>query len=168
ASVASPTLNTIGSVTYYAQANDGTCNSLTRTPVTLTINAAPAAPVSGGNITQCEQSPIQTLTATATVLAGQTLSWFNAASGGAAVASPTLNTTGSVTHYAQADNGTCNSLTRTPVTLTINAAPAAPVSGGNITQCEQSPIQTLTATATVLAGQTLSWFNAATGGASVA
>ncbi|NHM08405.1 hypothetical protein G4D82_14365, partial [Flavobacterium sp. CYK-4] len=68
--------------------------------------------------------PIQTLTATATVLAGQTLSWFNAATGGASVASPTLNTIGSVTYYAQANDGTCNSLTRTPVTLTINAAPA--------------------------------------------
>ncbi|WP_207788115.1 Ig-like domain-containing protein [Flavobacterium lotistagni] len=161
-------MNTIGSVTYYAQANDGTCNSLTRTPVTLTINAAPAAPVSGGNITQCEQSPIQTLTATATVLAGETLSWYNAASGGAIVATPTLNTTGSVTYYAEASNG-CPSTTRTAVTLTIDSVPAgAPVSGGNITQCEQSPIQTLTATATVAVGQTLSWFNAATGGAAVA
>ncbi|NHM08073.1 Ig domain-containing protein, partial [Flavobacterium sp. CYK-4] len=168
ASVASPTLNATGSITYYAETVSGPCASATRTPVTLTINAAPAAPVSGGNITQCEQSPIQTLTATATVLAGQTLSWFNAATGGASVASPTLNTISSVTYYAQANDGTCNSLSRTPVTLTINAAPAAPVSGGNITQCEQSPIQTLTATATVLAGQTLSWFNAATGGASVA
>jgi hypothetical protein len=29
----------------------------------LTINAIPAAPVSGGNKTECETSPIQTLTA---------------------------------------------------------------------------------------------------------
>src|SRR5206468_436823 len=140
--VASPTLSSVGTVTYYAEASNGTCSSLTRTPVTLTINAAPAAPVSGGDQTQCEQSPIQTLTATAT---GGTITWYTAATGGSIVASPTRNTVGSVTYYAQASNGTCSSLTRTPITLTINAAPAAPVSGGDQTQCEQSPIQTLTA-----------------------
>jgi plastocyanin len=162
-----PTLNTTGTITYYGESNDGTCPSYSRTAVILTINAAPAVPVSGGNITQCEQSPIQTLTATASVPVGQTIAWYNAATGGATVASPTLNTTGTVTYYAQAGNG-CASLTRTAVTLTINAAPVAPVSGGNITQCEQSPIQTLTATATVPVGQTLTWYNAATGGATVA
>ncbi|WP_298220736.1 Ig-like domain-containing protein, partial [Flavobacterium sp.] len=167
ATVASPTLNSTGTITYYAEAGNG-CASLTRTAVILTINTAPGAPVSGGNITQCEQSPIQTLTATATVPVGQTITWYNAASGGATVASPTLNATGTIIYYAEANNGSCNSTTRTPVTLTINTAPAAPVSGGNITQCEQSPIQTLTATATVPVGQTIAWYNAATGGATVA
>lgn len=37
--VENPTLNTLGTVTYYAQASNETCSSLTRTPVTLTINA---------------------------------------------------------------------------------------------------------------------------------
>ncbi|MFE3849489.1 T9SS type A sorting domain-containing protein, partial [Flavobacterium sp. LB3P45] len=156
--VGSPTKNTTGSVTYYAQASNGTCSSLTRTAVTLTINAAPAAPTSGGDKTQCEQSPIQTLTATAT---GGTITWYDAATGGNLVGSPTKNATGSVTYYAQASNGTCSSLTRTAVTLTINAAPAAPTSGGDKIQCEQSPIQTLTATAT---GGTITWYDTATGG----
>jgi hypothetical protein len=48
--------------------------------------------------------------------------------------------------------------------LTINANPTAPVSGGNKTECEASPIQTLTATATAPAGSTVRWYNAATGG----
>ena len=39
--VASPTLNAIGTITYYAEAQVGTCFSSTRTPVTLTINPAP-------------------------------------------------------------------------------------------------------------------------------
>ncbi len=165
--VASPTLNTTGTVTYYAEASNGSCSSSTRTAVVLTINAAPTAPVSGGNITQCELTPIQTLTATANVAIGQTLTWYNAATAGTTVGSVTLNTTGTITYYAEANNG-CPSLTRTAVTLTINAAPAAPVSGGNITQCEASPIQTLTATANVPVGQTLTWYNAATAGATVA
>ncbi|MDO6429040.1 hypothetical protein Q4E93_00485 [Flavitalea sp. BT771] len=160
--VASPTLSSVGTVTYYAQSSNGTCSSLTRTPVTLTINAAPAAPTSGGDQTQCQQSPIQTLTATAT---GGTITWYNAASGGSIVASPTLSSVGTVTYYAQSSNGSCSSLTRTPVSLTINAAPAAPTSGGDQTQCQQSPIQTLTATAT---GGTITWYNAASGGSVVA
>jgi gliding motility-associated-like protein len=169
--VANPTLNTVGTVTYYAQANTTatTCTSLTRTAVTLTITNAPVTPLSGGDQTECEQSPIQTLTATATVAGGQTITWYTAAVGGTVVANPILNTVGTVTYYAQASGGSCSSLTRTPVTLTINAAPVAPtVSAADITECEQSPIQTLTATATVPAGATLVWYDAATGGSVVA
>ncbi|MFM2156522.1 MAG: hypothetical protein RL516_1271 [Bacteroidota bacterium] len=160
--VASPTLNTVGTATYHAMATLGTCNSFTRTPVTLTINPTPAAPVSGGNISECEQSPIQTLTATAT---GSNVTWFTASSGGSLVASPTLNTVGTATYHAMATLGTCNSFTRTPVTLTINPTPAAPISGGDIIECEQSSIQTLTASAT---GSNVTWFTASSGGSLVA
>ncbi|MFE3849466.1 hypothetical protein ACFX5D_16020, partial [Flavobacterium sp. LB3P45] len=97
--------------TYYIKASSNTNPTCTDIkPVTVTINAAPAAPISGGDKTQCEQSPIQTLTATAT---GGTITWYDAATGGNLVGSPTKNTTGSVTYYAQASNGTCSSLTRT-------------------------------------------------------
>jgi surface antigen len=166
--VGSPTLSTVGTVTYYAESvvTVSGCTSLTHTAVTLTINSAPAAPTSGGNIAQCEQSPIQTLTATATAPSGSTVVWYNAATAGAVVGSPTLNTVGTVTYYAESvvTVGGCTSLTRTAVTLTINPAPAAPTSGGNIAQCEQSPIQTLTAIATAPSGSTVVWYNAATAG----
>ncbi|MBL0012280.1 MAG: hypothetical protein IPP30_00500 [Flavobacterium sp.] len=161
--VTNPTINAVGSVTYYAQAvNANNCSSLSRTPVTLTINAAPAVPVTGGNQTECESSPLQTLTATATVPAGSTVVWYDAAVNGNIVTNPTLNAVGSVTYYAQAVNAnTCGSLSRTPVTLTINAAPVVPVTGGDQTECEASPLQTLTATATVPAGSTVVWYDAA-------
>ncbi|MBL0012279.1 MAG: hypothetical protein IPP30_00495 [Flavobacterium sp.] len=165
--VTAPTLNAIGSITYYAQAvNANNCASLFRTPVTLTINAAPVAPVTGGDQTECEASPLQTLTATATVPAGSTLVWYDAANGGnVLVTAPTLNAVGSITYYAQAVNASnCSSLSRTPVTLTINPAPVVPVTGGDQTECEASPLQTLTATATVPSGQTVVWYDAATGG----
>jgi hypothetical protein len=84
----------------------------------------PAAPVSGGNQTQCAASPVQTLTASAT--SANTIVWYNAASAGSVVANPTLNSVGSVTYYAQANQNGCVSATRTPVTLTINAKPATP------------------------------------------
>ncbi|MBL0012590.1 MAG: hypothetical protein IPP30_02190 [Flavobacterium sp.] len=166
--VPSPTLNTVGTITYFAQANDGTCNSLTRTSVKLTITGAPAAPISTGDITQCEQLPIQTLDANnaITVIPGQTISWYTLAVGGVLVPSPTLNTVGTITYYAQANDGTCDSTTRTSVKLTITGAPAAPISTGDITQCEQLPIQTLDANnaITVLPGQTISWYTLAVGG----
>ena len=166
--VPSPTLNTVGTITYFAQAFDATCSSLTRTSVTLTITGAPAAPISTGDITQCQQLPIQTLNANnaITIIPGQTISWYTLAVGGVLVPSPTLNTVGSITYYAQAFDGTCSSLTRTSVILKITGAPATPISTGNITQCEQLPIQTLDANnaITVIPGQTITWYTLAVGG----
>ncbi len=165
--VVSPTLNTVGTITYYAEANDGTCPSYTRTAVTLTILPAPAAPISTGNITQCEVSPLQTINANTAIppITGITYTWYDAPTLGNIVANPTLNAIGTITYYAEASDGTCLSLTRTPVTLTINPAPAAPVSNGDIFQCEQSPLQTITASATtVLPTHTITWYDAPTAG----
>ncbi|TDQ16895.1 putative repeat protein (TIGR01451 family), partial [Algoriphagus boseongensis] len=168
--VPDPSLSTVGTVTYYAQSEGGSCSSLIRTPVKLTINAAPVAPVSGGDQVECEEGPIQTLTATATVPQGFSVVWYDAAVGGNVVASPTKNTTGTVTYYAASKNNTtnCESLTRTAVSLTINAAPVAPVSGGDQVECEEGPIQTLTATATVPQGFSVVWYDASVGGNVVA
>ena len=169
--VGSPTLNSIGTITYYAESNDdGTgCPSIARTAVTLTLQPAPAAPTSGGNQTECETSPTQTLTATANVPSGFTITWFDAASGGNTVGSPTLNSVGTTTYYAESstDGTSCESTSRTPVTLTIEAVPAAPTSGGNQTECEASPTQTMTATASAPAGSTVVWYDAASGGNTV-
>jgi hypothetical protein len=129
--VSNPTLNTVGSITYYAQASDGTCSSLTRTPVILTINAAPAAPTASNQTVCSNGSPTQTLTATAT---GGTIIWYNAASNGSIVP-PTQVGVGISTYYAEASNGTCSSLTRTAVTLTINALPTASIAYSNIPYC---------------------------------
>ncbi|MDX1462975.1 MAG: hypothetical protein R3359_07960, partial [Marinirhabdus sp.] len=172
--VPTPTLNTVGSITYYAEGvtNTNNCPSFARTSVTLTISETPAAPISGGDITECEEDPIQTLTATATVPAGQTVTWYDAATGGNAVLNPSLNTVGTVTYWAEAvvTSGGCTSLTRTAVTLTINPAATAPVSTGDITECEEDPIQTLDANdaITPTPGQTVVWYDAATGGNVVA
>jgi hypothetical protein len=78
-------------------------------------------PVSGGNKTECETSPIQTLTATAIVPTGFSVKWYNAATAGTVVANPILNTVGNVTYYAEAvDDATgCVSSSRTAVVLTL-------------------------------------------------
>ncbi|WEK18826.1 MAG: Ig-like domain-containing protein [Candidatus Pedobacter colombiensis] len=95
-------------------------------PVMVTINEAPAppdAPVSGGNQQVCATSPIQTLTATATVPTGTTITWYDALVGGNVVANPTLNAIGTVIYYAQASNGICTSKSRTAILLNINSVP---------------------------------------------
>ncbi len=83
----------------------------------------PAAPSSGGNQTECEQNPTQTLIATATPPIGSRVVWYNSLSGGSVVANPILSNVGIVTYFAESiDNITgCPSLTRTAVSLTIEA-----------------------------------------------
>ncbi|WP_232829222.1 Ig-like domain-containing protein [Aureibaculum luteum] len=112
-----------GSGTFYAEARlivNG-CTSTSRTLITLTENPLPAAPVSGGNQTECATFPIQTLTATATTPTGSNLVWYDAANGGNVVASPTLNTVGTIIYYAGSTDSTtnCESASRTVVALTI-------------------------------------------------
>ncbi|APG65176.1 hypothetical protein LPB136_07375 [Tenacibaculum todarodis] len=148
----------------------GSCSTVVSDVMNLTIDALPTPPTSGGDITECEASPIQTLTATATLIDGDTLTWYDAATGGTVVlpANATLDSVGTVTYYAEASNSAtgCISGSRTAVTLTINAAPVAPVSSGDLTECALEPVQTLDASTTVapLAGITITWYDAATAG----
>ena len=113
---------------YTVTAASGACTSIASANVT--VNAQPAipnAPTSGGNQTVCTDGTTnQTLTATAT---GGTITWYDAATAGNIVTSPTQVGVGTKTYYAQASNGTCSSLTRTAVTLTINSTLAQPTSG---------------------------------------
>jgi len=101
-------------------------------PINVTVNHALAAPTAT-NQSHCEQSPIQTLTAVASPPAGSSVVWYDAATGGNIVTSPTLNSVGSVTYYAQSvlSPGGCTSLTRTAVTLTIIPAPVPEITGPN-------------------------------------
>ncbi|WP_165200500.1 immunoglobulin domain-containing protein [Muriicola soli] len=94
------------------------------------IESALPPPTSDGDITECEETPIQTLTASATPPAGAYVDWYNASEGGAIV-SPTLNTVGTVTYYAESvDSSDPNrkSIFRSPVTLTIEDSPTISIS----------------------------------------
>ncbi len=111
-----------------------------------TVNPLPGAPASGGDQTQCALSPLQTLTAAAT---GGTITWYDALTGGNIVSSPTLSALGTVTYYAEASSGSCTSLSRTAVTLTIKPLPSvAPISySGSTTVCSGSLVTLSDATA---------------------
>jgi hypothetical protein len=62
-------------------------------------------------IKQNVQSPIQTLTATAIVPAGETVVWYDSPTGGNTVANPILNTIGTKIYYAQRTTSSCVSPT---------------------------------------------------------
>ncbi len=149
-----------GNVSVFA--SNGSCQTST---TTLAITVGPgsvAAPASGGNqtATSCPPNPTPTLTATATVPAGHTVVWYTAASGGSIVASPTLNSVGTITYYAASRNTSsgCESNIRTAVVLTINLAPPPSITaGGPITFCQGGSVL-LTANS----GTSYTWSNGVT------
>jgi hypothetical protein len=150
-----------GNVSVYAT------NSNCQTPaVQLAVsvgNSSLSAPVSGGNQQQlvCSGATVPTLTATASVPAGQSLVWYTAATGGTVVTSPTRNTIGTVTYFAAArDNSTgCEGTARTGVTLTLTAVPAASISASGPTTFCQGGSVTLNANT----GNSYLWSNGQTG-----
>jgi gliding motility-associated-like protein len=82
-------------------------------------------PVSGGDKSYCAGGVIPVLTAT--VLAGETVDWYNSSSGGTPIRSGSLTYTPTVpgTYYAMARNTTsnCVSSTRTAIIVTMNPLP---------------------------------------------
>ena len=91
------------------------------TPVTVTVNALPAAP-SANAASICTGQ-------TATLNASANSNWYTVPNGGASIGqaqaytTPSLNNT--VTYYMEGVNGPCVSATRTAVTVTVNPGPAS-------------------------------------------
>ena len=139
------------------------CTTTSNTQINLT-DPVVNPPISGGNQTVCEDNPIQTLTANASTSDGSIVVWYDAAVDGNIVTNPTLNTVGSTTYYAEAQNETSNCISsmRTAVTLTINPAPAAPT--GETTQTICSPLAVIfTLSNLVVNGTNLQWYADAAG-----
>jgi len=126
----------------------------------ITVDSAPEAPDSGGDISECETIAAQSLVATASAEAGESITWYDAATGGSIVADPSLSAAGTVTYYAEATNDTsgCASLTRTAVTLTITSV-AAPTGDAVQSFCDNVTVSDLSAS-----GSNIQWYDAATGG----
>jgi len=129
--------------TYYVEAVSGTAVS-SRTAVNVTINApATLATIITNNETI---SAGQTATLQASADAGNTIRWYAAASGGAALATgpsfttPALNA--NTTYYVETQNANgCISSSRVPVTVTVTTVPANP--NCNVAVAQQSGIDGL-------------------------
>jgi gliding motility-associated-like protein len=143
---------------------NGNCPASTA-DLTVEYHNLPLSPTAS-NQSECVSSPIQTLTAIAIAQSGESVVWYDAATGGNVVSDPSLSELGTITYYAESVNEetACVSSARKAVALTINPNPIIPVSDGDQTECASSPIQTLTATATSQVGESVVWYDATTDG----
>ena len=126
----------------------------------MTILSTPDAPISSGDVSECDSG--QTLTASATT-GNQTefITWYDAATGGNVVSDPSLTGVGTITYYAEAtdDDTGCTSSTRTAVTLTILSTPDAPIGNSVQSFCEPITISDLS-----VSGSNILWYDAPEGG----
>lgn len=143
--------------TYYVEAANGTCISISRTAITATINAIPVI-TSTTPASRCGDGSV-TLQATASI---GTINWYNAPTGGTLVATggtfttPVLGTT--TIYYVEVVNGGCNSA-RTAINATVFAV-ATITSTTPASRCNAGSL-TLNATSNI---GTLSWYDAPSGG----
>lgn len=152
-----PFLNT--TATYYTLASINGCITGIRTPVVATVTTIPSI-VSVTNKTVCETSS-GTLSATAS--AG-VINWYDASTGGTSLATgstfitPVLNAT--KTYYVDTTINGCTTLSRTPVTLTVQITPL-PSANTSQSFCD---IENATISNLVITGNTILWYATSTGG----
>ncbi len=164
-SFTTPVLNA-GTTYYVAASRPGCTDQSERTPVNIIVNQIPAAPViANSEVTVC---PGQQATFTAQGIAGVSVRWYTAATGGTPVFTGNTFTTSALTanttYYAEAvAGGTCVSATRTAVTATISPLPANPsLTDATVTVC-RGDAATFTI-ASPVNGVIYRWYTAATGG----
>lgn len=143
--------------TYYVSSESASCTS-NRVAVNAVINGIPATPVANDGA-RCGSGTI-ILTATGAT----TLFWYTVATGGTSAGTGTSFTTPTLTtnaiYYVASENANCVS-TRLAVNATVNSIPSSPVGSGN-SRCGSGTVS-LSATGT----NTIKWYTAATGGASL-
>jgi len=125
--------------------------------ITMTVNAPPAAPTVSSPVVYCQNVSATALTAT-----GTNLLWYTGSTGGIGTSAitPTTGTAGSTNYYVTQSlapaAGGCES-PRAPITVTVNALPAAPSVSSPLNLCLNAAAATLSAT-----GSNLLWYNTAT------
>jgi uncharacterized delta-60 repeat protein len=141
--------------TYYASQTVNGCESPDRLAVTVTI-LAPSSPSGTSSQTFCNSATLNNLSAT-----GTSIQWYNAASGGTALASSTALVNGQ-TYYATQTVNNCESQQRLAVNVTINN-PSAPTGPATQNFCNSATVGDLSAT-----GSNIQWYNTASGGTPLA
>ncbi len=150
----------VGSTTYWVTSTIGTCESLTRTAITVTVNTTPPAPIVVTPVNYCQNTTAASLAASVT--SGTGLLWYTVPTAGVGSTTaplPSTTTSGSTTYYVSSKVGNCEG-PRTPIVVTVTATPAAPTATpALITYCTIVPSTALTAT-----GNNLLWYNVPAGG----
>lgn len=143
---------------YYGAQKIGNCESLTRTPVAVTLLAATPLPVAAPQAF-CSGATVTSLLATG--VTGGTFKWYTALTGGVELIGTTPLVTGN--YFVSQTVSGCESI-RIPVvvTITTTALPVAIAQG----HCSGATVANLVATAAT--GGILKWYATATGGTELA
>ena len=144
----------------------GTCPGTYREKVTVIVNSAPAAPVATTPINYCLNATASALSATAT--SGNTIVWYDAASGGNILSQPLTPSTSSVastSYFAAQDNGSCVGA-RTEVVVNVIALPISPTVTSPVNYCQNETATAISATLNGSGNSLLYWGTDATGGTS--
>jgi Ig-like domain CHU_C associated len=162
ATAPTPATAAAGSTLHYvSQSTAGGCEG-PRAVITVVVNAAPVAPGTSP-VTYCQNVTAAALTATAAT--GNTLKWYTTATGGTGSATaPTPSTTvaGSVTYYVSQTSALGCEGARAALMVTTNPAPVLPTIVTPVAYCQNTVSTILSATAAT--GNSLNWYNTATGG----
>jgi len=151
----SNTTSLVNGSTYYATQTVNGCESQIRFPVLVSIVNTPQ-PSGTSSQTFCNAATVNNLSAT-----GTSIQWYNAASGGTALAASTALVNGQ-NYYASQTENNCESQQRLVVSVTINS-PTAPSGLATQNFCNSATVGDLSAT-----GTNIQWFNTATGGTPLA
>ncbi len=150
-----PITTTLGTTSYLVSQTTGTCEGPKAT-ISVIVAAVSPAPTVNSPVIYCQNATALPLTA-----GGTNLLWYTEPSGGVGVPTLTPITTvaGSITYYVT-QNSTCGESLRTPLTVTVNATPAAPTVTTAVSYCQGATATVLTASGTGI----LTWYANATGG----
>ncbi|GIQ59919.1 hypothetical protein Flavo103_30550 [Flavobacterium collinsii] len=155
--------------TYYVEVTRNGCVNSERNPVVVTVNnpiaptpvtASPANLCGGATTSISIDSPV----------VGTVYKWYDASTGGNLVFTGTVfatpNLTATTTYYVEASIGTCISSSRTPVTVTVNPRPSAPVAVSSHVIIQSGQDATLAVVSSP--GINHNWYDVPTGGTALA
>jgi gliding motility-associated-like protein len=155
-STSTANLNNLQAGTYTLTVTDVSGCSSTATPVQITNNAAPSAPISSSPINYCQGATATQLSATGTALL-----WYTIPVGGVGVSTaptPSTSVAGIVSYYVSQTVAGCES-PYTQVDVIVNATPAAPTVTSPVIYCQGAASVALTAI-----GSGLLWYTVPVGG----
>ncbi|GAB3202366.1 hypothetical protein GCM10027293_27990 [Pontibacter aydingkolensis] len=153
--------------TYYVETLSAAGCMSSRTAVTVTVNAVPAAPTVTG-AERCGTGAV-TLSASGAPI-GASYHWYTAAVGGTAISGETAETytttslSSTATYYVSVVSSSNCESPRTAVTATINSVPTAPTAS-DVERCGAGTV-TLTASGAP-SGASYRWYTTATGGTAI-
>ena len=134
--------------------------------VSISVTPAPTQPtaVSVNNTNICEGSSVSLAATCAT----GTITWYNAATGGASLGTGTglsLTPASTITYYASCENANCKSARVATNQVTVNAQPTNPtaVSVNNTIICEGNSVSLNSTCATGI----ITWYNTSTSGTAI-